>query len=73
MKTYSIFKIGGDLFKVYDQGDDWQVKYTKGSSIGELWFTKHRLTMKPQESFNSMLDKLLSSPQYDDLDIEWIQ
>jgi hypothetical protein len=52
MKTYSIFKIGGDLFKVYDQGDDWQVKYTKGSSIGELWFTKHR-TMKPQESFNS--------------------
>ena len=72
MKTYSIFKSGGDLFKVYDQGDDWQVTSTKGSSIGELWFTKHR-TMKAQESFNSMLDKLLSSPQYDDLDIEWIQ
>ena len=72
MNTYSIFKVGGDLFKVYDQGDDWQVKYTKGSIIGELWFTKHR-TLTVSESFNDMLGKLLESPQYDDLDIEWIQ
>ena len=72
MKTYAMFKIGGDLFKVYDQGEDWQVKYIKGSIIGELRFTKHK-KMKAADSFNLMLSKLLSSAQYDDLDIEWIQ
>jgi hypothetical protein len=71
MSTYSIFKINGDLFKVYDQDhQDWKVI----TPTGERWFSKHG-HLKLEESFIWVFDRLAKEYKTERklLDVEFIQ
>jgi hypothetical protein len=71
MTPYSIFKIQGDLYKVYDHdGDDWRVV----TPTGERWFSKHsRLNL--EESFLTVFNRIADEYSKDrfNLDAEFIK
>jgi hypothetical protein len=54
MTPYSIFKIQGDLYKVYDHdGEDWRAV----TPTGERWFSKHS-HLSLEESFMWVFNRI---------------
>jgi hypothetical protein len=71
MTPYSIFKIQGDLYKVYDHdGEDWRVI----TPIGERWFSKHS-HLNLEESFLTVFNRIADEYSKDrfNLDAEFIK
>jgi hypothetical protein len=71
MTPYSIFKIQGDLYKVYDHdSDDWRAV----TPTGERWFSKHS-HLSLEESFLTVFNRIADEYSKDrfNLDAEFIK